>query len=129
GNSAQCPPAVESATRTDAGRFVRIKLRELQTLDDAGPFSLVLHALYRALLWRNSRGRPLSAPATFIHPCEPVVAKQSLFYGCLLPSVHRFLHSSFYRSELLAKKCALSYPKVVCVLINVQGIPLTEHLH
>jgi bifunctional non-homologous end joining protein LigD len=28
------------------------------------------------MLWRNSRGRPLNAPAAFIHPCQPVVAKQ-----------------------------------------------------
>ena len=29
------------------------------------------------ILWRNSRGRPpLNAPAAFIHPCRPVVAKQ-----------------------------------------------------
>ena len=28
------------------------------------------------MLWRNSRGRPLSAPAAFIHPCLPTVAKQ-----------------------------------------------------
>jgi len=27
------------------------------------------------MLWRNSRGRPLSAPAAFIHPCQPTVAK------------------------------------------------------
>jgi hypothetical protein len=25
---------------------------------------------------RSSRGRPLNAPAAFIHPCQPVVAKQ-----------------------------------------------------
>src|SRR5262245_4336689 len=25
---------------------------------------------------RNSRGRPLNAPAPFIHPCQPIVAKQ-----------------------------------------------------
>ena len=25
---------------------------------------------------RNSRGRPLNAPAAFIHPCQPIVAKQ-----------------------------------------------------
>jgi hypothetical protein len=32
------------------------------------------------MLWRvrNSRGRPLNAPAAFIHPCQPIVAKQSL---------------------------------------------------
>src|SRR5262245_25167519 len=30
------------------------------------------------MLWRvrNSRGRPLNAPAAFIHPCQPMVAKQ-----------------------------------------------------
>jgi bifunctional non-homologous end joining protein LigD len=28
------------------------------------------------MLWRNSRGRPLNAPAAFVHPCQPIVAKQ-----------------------------------------------------
>jgi bifunctional non-homologous end joining protein LigD len=28
------------------------------------------------MLWRSSRGRPLKAPAAFIHPCQPIVAKQ-----------------------------------------------------
>src|SRR5262245_39501727 len=30
------------------------------------------------MLWRvrNLRGRPLNAPAAFIHPCQPIVAKQ-----------------------------------------------------
>jgi bifunctional non-homologous end joining protein LigD len=28
------------------------------------------------MLWRSSRGRPLNAPAAFIHPCQPTVAKQ-----------------------------------------------------
>jgi bifunctional non-homologous end joining protein LigD len=28
------------------------------------------------MLWRNSRGRPLNAPAAFIHPCQPIVAKE-----------------------------------------------------
>jgi ATP-dependent DNA ligase len=28
------------------------------------------------MLWRSSRGRPLNAPAYFIHPCQPIVAKQ-----------------------------------------------------
>lgn len=27
-------------------------------------------------MWRSSRGRPLNAPAAFIHPCQPTVAKQ-----------------------------------------------------
>jgi ATP-dependent DNA ligase len=28
------------------------------------------------MLWRSARGRPLNAPAAFIHPCQPTVAKQ-----------------------------------------------------
>jgi bifunctional non-homologous end joining protein LigD len=30
------------------------------------------------MLWRvrNSRGRPMNVPAAFIHPCQPIVAKQ-----------------------------------------------------
>ena len=30
------------------------------------------------MLWRvrNSRGKPSNAPAAFIHPCQPIVAKQ-----------------------------------------------------
>jgi len=28
------------------------------------------------MLWRSSRGRPLNAPAVFIHPCQPTVAKE-----------------------------------------------------
>jgi ATP-dependent DNA ligase len=28
------------------------------------------------MLWRSSRGRPSNAPAAFIHPCLPTVAKQ-----------------------------------------------------
>jgi len=28
------------------------------------------------MLWRNSRGRPVNAPAAFIHPCQPTVAKE-----------------------------------------------------
>ena len=30
----------------------------------------------RDMLWRNSRGRPPNAPAPFIHPCQPTVAKE-----------------------------------------------------
>jgi hypothetical protein len=30
----------------------------------------------RCMLWRNSRSRPLNAPAAFIYPCQPIVAKQ-----------------------------------------------------
>jgi ATP-dependent DNA ligase len=28
------------------------------------------------MLWRSSRGRPINAPSVFIHPCQPIVAKQ-----------------------------------------------------
>jgi hypothetical protein len=28
------------------------------------------------MVLRSSRGRPFNAPAAFIHPCQPVVAKQ-----------------------------------------------------
>ena len=28
------------------------------------------------MVLRSSRGRPLKAPAAFIHPCQPIVAKQ-----------------------------------------------------
>jgi hypothetical protein len=28
------------------------------------------------MLWRSSRGRPINAPAAFIHPCQPIVANQ-----------------------------------------------------
>jgi len=30
------------------------------------------------MLSRKSRGRPLNAPAAFIHPCQPIVAEQTL---------------------------------------------------
>jgi hypothetical protein len=29
------------------------------------------------MLWRNSRGRPLNAPAAFTHLCQPIVAKHA----------------------------------------------------
>jgi bifunctional non-homologous end joining protein LigD len=28
------------------------------------------------MVLRSSRGRPLNAPTAFIHPCQPIVAKQ-----------------------------------------------------
>ena len=37
---------------------------------------VVLFAYIGGTLWRNSRGRPLNAPATFIHPCQPIAAEQ-----------------------------------------------------
>jgi hypothetical protein len=32
---------------------------------------------YNLACSRSSRGRPLNAPAAFIHPCQPIVAKQA----------------------------------------------------
>jgi ATP-dependent DNA ligase len=36
------------------------------------------HNISVPMLWRvrSSRGRPKNAPAAFIHPCQPIVAKQ-----------------------------------------------------
>jgi hypothetical protein len=49
------------------------------------------------MLWRNSRGRPLNAPAAFIHPCRPIVAKQP-------PSGPGWAHETFSVDGLRAKK-------------------------
>jgi hypothetical protein len=39
------------------------------------PFFFLVEPRYiGGMLWR--RGRPLNAPAAFIHPCQPIVAKQ-----------------------------------------------------
>jgi hypothetical protein len=64
-----------------------------------------------------------------MHPCQPTVARQSLFYGCLLPGSHGFLRGSAYCSKWMAKKFADSYPKIICVFIDMQGMPLTKHNH
>jgi ATP-dependent DNA ligase len=56
----------------------------------------------RRMLWRvrNSRGRPINAPAAFIHPCQPIVAKQP-------PSgpgwVHELKHDG-YRLQISKKE-------------------------
>jgi ATP-dependent DNA ligase len=39
-------------------------------------FGIVLQYI-DLMLWHTSRGRPLNAPAAFIHPCQPIVAKQA----------------------------------------------------
>jgi bifunctional non-homologous end joining protein LigD len=39
--------------------------------------SFLFSQYIRGMLWRSSRGRPLNAPAAFIHPCQPIVAKQA----------------------------------------------------
>ena len=73
-------------------------------------------------------GQSLTA-AAFIHLCQPTVAKQSLFYGCLLPGSHGFLRGSAYCSEWVAKKLADSYPKIICVLVDLHRVPLTEDIY
>jgi hypothetical protein len=45
------------------------------------------------------------------------LAKQSLFCGCFLPGPRRFLRGTAYCSELVAKKLADSYPKIIGILI------------
>jgi hypothetical protein len=32
----------------------------------------------RGMFWRNSRGRPINAPAAFVYPCQPIVARLQL---------------------------------------------------
>jgi hypothetical protein len=48
------------------------------------------------MLWRNSRGRPINAPAAFIHPCQPIVAKQP-------PSGRGWAHELKYNGYSLAE--------------------------
>jgi ATP-dependent DNA ligase len=57
-----------SGGRNDAGAVWKATFRRV------APF-LFLQYIAR-MLWRNSRGRPMNAPAAFIHPCQPIVAKQ-----------------------------------------------------
>ena len=51
------------------------------------------------MVLRNfGRGRPLNAPAAFIHPCQPIVAKQPfLFY---LPMISVLTRKIRFLSEL-----------------------------
>jgi hypothetical protein len=48
-----------------------------------------------SMLWRerSSRGRPLNAPAAFIHPCQPIVAKQPP--GGLRAGAHELKHDGY----------------------------------
>jgi hypothetical protein len=39
-------------------------------------FPFLLLQYIARMLWRSSRGRPLNAPAAFIHPCQPIVARE-----------------------------------------------------
>jgi len=38
--------------------------------------ALLFQAYIDGMVLRSSRGRPLNAPAAFIHPCQPTIAKQ-----------------------------------------------------
>jgi hypothetical protein len=49
--------------------------RELFVLDGVG-WRKLSSPQYTEIARRSSRGRPLSAPAAFIHPCQPIVDKQ-----------------------------------------------------
>jgi hypothetical protein len=43
------------------------------------------------MLWSNSRSRPLNAPAAYIHPCQPIVAKR---LQATLDKVYRAYHQA-----------------------------------
>jgi hypothetical protein len=50
------------------------------------------------MLWRvRNRGRPLNSPAAFIHPCQPIVAKQP-------PSAGAELKHDGYRLHMFCKQ-------------------------
>ena len=62
-------PPVTPSGRPSAGCHTLITLAALLL------FAVRLYTV--PMLWRNSpRGRPSNAPAAFIHPCQPIVAKQ-----------------------------------------------------
>jgi hypothetical protein len=50
------------------------------------------------MLWRvrNSRGRPENAPAAFIHPYQPIVAKQ-------FPEMTGSLHRQYRKEKLIER--------------------------
>ena len=54
------------------------------------------------MVLRGSRGRPFNAPAAFIHPCQPIVAKQH-------PTGHGWAHElkhDGYRLQIYVRDCA-----------------------
>ena len=60
-----------------------------------------------AMLWRmRSRGRPLNAPAAFIHPCQPIVAKHRnrRVAHSSVPAVQRYFSRSSSNSQCLFRK-------------------------
>jgi hypothetical protein len=83
--------------------------------------------------WYSSRVRPLSAPAAFIHPCQPIVAKQP-------PSgpgwAHELKHDG-YRLQILVRdgrvseKLFLLIDAVLlqheadraCALLHIDAVP------
>ena len=60
-----------SASPLWAGGFWRLGLLALAALLLFGSLTYI-----ECMVSRSSRGRPLNAPAAFIHPCQPTVAKQ-----------------------------------------------------
>jgi hypothetical protein len=66
-----------SSKALERARFSGIKWVLLALIDPSpnSPFFFLVEPRYiGGMLWR--RGRPLNAPAAFIHPCQPIVAKQ-----------------------------------------------------
>jgi hypothetical protein len=52
---------------------------------------------------------------------------QALVYSRVLPSRHRFFRSASSCSELVTTKLAISYPNIICVLVDLHGVTLTRH--
>src|SRR5262245_2524979 len=61
------------------------------------------------MLWHSSRGRPLNAPAAFIHPCQPIVAKYrnpaALIVGHYFAAV---FFAQFFQQPMLRRKTTVS---------------------
>src|SRR5262245_3199028 len=73
----QSTPDRITIVSTNRGRKILIE-KEREEVGMASRFhvktfsSSIQHQMFQ----HNSRGRPLNAPAAFIHPCQPIVAKQ-----------------------------------------------------
>ena len=85
------------------------------------------------MLWRNSRGRPLNAPAAYIHPCQPTVAKGPP-PG---PGWVRELKHDGYRLQIHGRDGSVRYPRLRAPLIidaevvhlSADGVSSFDALH
>jgi hypothetical protein len=51
---------------------------------------------------------------------------QALVYSRVLPSGHRFFRSASSCSELVTTKLAVSYPNIICVLVDLHGVNVSH---